>query len=134
MAKANAVFLLGSLCSDVDFRVLPKSGVSFAKYQMAVNRDKGKGTDYPWICSFGKQAENDVIRLKKSSQILVRGKVQTREFKQPLTCPNCGHEWEKDSVATEIAAENVEYLNNCNFPENKDKDVAVEASLHSEIA
>jgi len=124
MAKCNAVFLLGSLCSDVDFRVLPKSGVSYAKYQMAVNRDRGKGADYPFIISFGKQAESDALHLRKSSQCLVRGRVQTREFDQPLKCPSCGHEWTKPSVATEIVADNVEYLNNCYFPENEKQEEA----------
>ncbi|MBL4952138.1 single-stranded DNA-binding protein [Neobacillus sp. YIM B02564] len=123
MAKCNSVFLLGSLCSDVDFRILPKSGVSYAKYQLAINRDKGKGTDYPWVCSFGKQAESDAVHLRKSSQCLVRGRIQTREFKQPLHCPNCQHEWEKESVATEVVADNVEYLNNCYFPEQEEKEV-----------
>lgn len=127
MAKANHVFLLGSLCSDVDFRILPKSGVASAKYQMAITRDRGKGTDFPYVVSFGKQAESDAIHLRKSSQCLVRGRIQTREFRQPLTCPHCQESWEKESVATEVVADNVEYLNNCVFPENETSETPVES-------
>lgn len=122
MAKCNKVFLLGSLCSEVEYRVLPKSGISYAKYQMAINREKNKGTDYPYICSFGKQAENDATYLQKGSQVLIQGRVQTREFEQTVECPHCEQEFSKQGIATEIVADNVEYLNNCLFPKKEEKE------------
>ena len=108
--------MLGSLCSEVEYRVLPKSGISYSKYQMAVNREKNKGTDYPFVVTFGKQAENDATYLQKGSQILVQGRIQTREFSQHLECPHCKENFEKQGVVTEVVGDNVEYLNNCLFP------------------
>jgi len=111
----NQVILLGSLCRPVDIRILPGSTVYSSRYQMAVNRKFQRGTDYPWINSFQRQAEEDIKRMDTGSQCMINGKIQTRKITRDITCLHCQHEFEMEDLTTEVVATAVEYLNNCKF-------------------
>lgn len=118
---SNTVMVLGSLCRDVEFRLLSNTGIPSAQYQLAVNRkfnvkrQQGSHTDYPWINSFGKQAEQDALRLQTGSQIFIQGGLQTRNIQKTMTCEKCKQEFKAEDFVAEVVPYSVEYLNNCRF-------------------
>lgn len=118
---SNTVFVLGSLCKKPSFRLLPNIGLAHAQYQLAVNRKynvKSQGetmSDYPWVNSFGKQAEQDALRLDVGSQVFIQGGLQTRNIIKKVLCTKCQEEFEVEDFVAEIVPYSVEYLNNCKF-------------------
>jgi single-strand DNA-binding protein len=117
---SNTVLILGSLCKAPTFRLLPNSGIPSAQYQLAVNRKynvkKDDATsDYPWVNSFGKQAEQDALRLDSGSQVFIQGGIQTRNVMKKMECTKCGQEFSVEDFVAEIVPYSVEYLNNCKF-------------------
>ena len=123
---SNIVRIIGTLCREPEFTTTsePKK-VSLCKYQIAVNRklnvdqESDIYTDYPWVNSFAKQAEQDAIRLSVGSQIYIDGGLQTRGIKRNITCPECGMKLKATYMVTEIVPYSVEYLNHCNFDDDK---------------
>lgn len=116
----NQVFLLGVVCREKEFRYIEgkKSPLGHTRYQIAVNRREPNATDYPWIASYARQAEEDARRLQVGSQILVDGILNTRKNQKECTCTLCGSKIEVTEHLTEVVSNTVEYLNNCIFEEN----------------
>lgn len=115
---ANNVVLLGTLCRQISFKYSNSASgnvIANAKFQMAVNRRIPNETDYPWVCSFARQAEEDYTRINTGSQVLVDGVLATKEKTKEVECPSCCAVMEIKEVQTEVSAKSVEYLNNCNF-------------------
>ena len=118
---SNNVMLLGSLCRDPEFRLLSNTGVPSAQYQIAVNRkytvkkQQSSYSDYPWVNSFGKQAEQDAIRLQTGSQVFINGGLQTRNIQKNMECEHCSTSFKAEDHVAEIVPYSVEYLNNCKF-------------------
>jgi single-strand DNA-binding protein len=77
----NKVLVLGPLVKDVDIRYINStySAVANDKYQIALNRSRIEGADYPYVSTFARQAEEDSRRLSKSSQIAIDGALITRK-------------------------------------------------------
>lgn len=117
----NKIILLGTVCKDIEFRYIEgtTSMLGNTKYQLAVNRREPNATDYPWVCSYARQAEEDCRRIAKGSQILVDGIINTRINQKECTCEKCGKVYSINENLTEIVASSVEYLNNCKFEEKK---------------
>lgn len=113
----NAVMLLGVVCREKDFRYIEgtKSPLGNTKYQIAVNRREPNATDYPWIASFARQAEEDARRLQVGSQVLVDGILNTRKNHKECTCTLCESKVTVEEHLTEVVSNSVEYLNNCIF-------------------
>lgn len=113
----NNVVLLGALCREISFKYLngTESPIGNAKFQLAVNRRKPGETDYPWVSSYARQAEEDIKRIDKGSQVLVEGIVVTRNSEKIEECPHCQAELTISEPVAEIVAKTVEYLHNCNF-------------------
>lgn len=103
----NKSFILGNLTRDPELKALP-SGSSVASFSLATNRvwkdkdgRKQEEVEYHNIIVFGKQADNCAQYLRKGSQALVEGRIQTRS-------------WEKDgkkNFRTEIVADTVQFGN-----------------------
>jgi single-strand DNA-binding protein len=100
----NKVILFGNLTRDPELKALP-SGFNVASFGLATNRRVKK--DEQWsdvpefhnVVVFGRQAETTAQYLKKGSQALIEGRIQTRS-------------WDKDGVKqyrTEIVAERVTF-------------------------
>lgn len=113
----NSVILLGTVCKEKEFKYIKgtKSPVGNTKYQIAVNRREPSSTDYPWISTFAKQAEEDANRIDVGSQILVDGVINTRLNTKQCVCEKCEEIIEVREHHTEILGSTVEYLNNCLF-------------------
>lgn len=101
----NKVIIIGNLTRDPELKALP-SGSKVANFSVATNRvwyneakEKQEAVEYHNVVCFGKQAETISQYMKKGSQILVEGRLQTRN-------------WEADGVkkyATEIILENFQF-------------------------
>lgn len=100
----NKVILFGNLTRDPELKSLP-SGQSVATFSVATNRRVKKDeqwTDVPEyhnVVVWGRQAETSAQYLKKGSQALVEGRLQTRS-------------WDKDGqkhYRTEVVAESVTF-------------------------
>lgn len=117
----NKVVLLGTVCREKDFRYIDgtKSPVGHSKYQIAVNRRMPMQSDYPWIATFSRQAEEDARRIDVGSQILVDGIINTRLNTKECVCSKCNSTLEITEAHTEVVGLTVEYLNNCIFPKNE---------------
>lgn len=114
----NKVFLIGNVCSALNYRPGTNNGKDYIKYKLAVNRvgkNKVKNADYPFIVSFNKEATNAHQYLKSSSEIFVEGAVQEREIaqKNKYCCPVCHQEStpRSKSIVREIITAKVEYIN-----------------------
>ena len=124
---ANNLSVIGTVCTDVTGRD-SGNGVSLTQYQIAINRKyrvaEHEGvikSDYPWVKSFGNQADEDLKRLRKSSKIYIAGSLQTREMSRFLICENCSSRIDYTESVAEIIPQDVEYLVYCNFDDAVEK-------------
>ena len=103
--NVNKAIIIGNITRDPELKALP-TGQSICSFSIATNRsyktkngDKKTETEYHSIIVFGKTAENIAQYMRKGSQIMVEGRIQTRS-------------WETDSgkrYKTEIVAESVQF-------------------------
>ena len=82
----NRAIIAGNLTRDPELRSLP-SGQKVASFGVATNRfwkdksgNRQQSTDYHNIIVFGPQAETASKYLGKGSQVLVEGRMQTRNW------------------------------------------------------
>jgi len=103
----NKVFILGNITRDPELKQIP-NGNSVCNFSVATNKtytdksgEKKQLVEYHNIVIYGKTAENTAKYMKKGSQILIEGRMQTRS-------------WEKDGVkrySTEVIADQVQFGN-----------------------
>lgn len=82
----NKAFVLGNLTRDPELKALP-SGTKVCSFSVATNQ-KFKDKDGAWqekvefhnVVAFGTTAENVGKYLRKGSQVLVEGRIQTRNY------------------------------------------------------
>ncbi|MEK7530751.1 MAG: single-stranded DNA-binding protein [Patescibacteria group bacterium] len=101
----NKAIIAGNLTRDPELKALP-SGSQVASFGVATNSvwkdkngEKKEQTEFHNIVVFGRQAETCGQYLKKGQQVLVEGRIQTRN-------------WDKDGVKqyrTEIVADRVQF-------------------------
>lgn len=101
----NKATIVGNLTRDPEMKTLP-SGQPVTSFGMATNRyykdkngNRQDAVDYHNLVAFGKQAELIAQYLRKGSQALVEGRIQTRS-------------WDKDGqkqYRTEIIVETVQF-------------------------
>jgi single-strand DNA-binding protein len=101
----NKAIIIGNLTRDPELKALP-SGSKVCNFGMATNRvfkdqkgEKQEAVEWHNIVVFGRVAELVAQYLKKGSQALVEGRIQTRS-------------WEKDGekkYKTEIIADTVQF-------------------------
>lgn len=102
----NKAFIIGNLTRDPELKSLP-SGMHVASFGMATNR-RYKNKDGNWqdatefhnIVVFGRQAETTAQYLKKGSNALIEGRLQTRSWE--------GQDGQK-KYRTEIVADRVQF-------------------------
>jgi single-strand DNA-binding protein len=103
----NKAFIIGNITRDPELKALP-SGMKVCSFGVATNRvwkdnngARQETADFHNIVVFGKQAETTAQYMKKGSNVLIEGRIQTRS-------------WDKDGVKmyrTEIIAERVQFGN-----------------------
>ena len=102
----NKTFIIGNLTRDPELKALP-SGNKVCSFGMATNRvfknkegQRQDATEYHNIVVFGRVAELAAQYLKKGSQALIEGRMQTRSWD--------GTDGQK-KYRTEIVAESVQF-------------------------
>lgn len=85
----NKVFIIGNLTRDPELKALP-SGVKVCSFGVATNRVwkdrngiKKEDVDFHNIVTFARQAEVVGQYLKKGSNVMVEGRLQTRSWDAP---------------------------------------------------
>ncbi len=103
----NKATIIGNITRDPELKALP-TGIKVCSFSVATNRvwkdtngAKQEAVEYHNIVVFGKQAESTAQYMKKGSQILVEGRIQTRSWEDK----NSGEK----KYRTEIVAENVQF-------------------------
>ena len=102
----NKVMIVGNLTRDPELKTLP-SGMKVTSFSLATNRvwmkdgQKQEAVDYHNIVVFGRQAETSAQYLKKGSQALIEGRLQTRSWDDAGTG--------KKMYRTEIVADRVQF-------------------------
>lgn len=89
---SNQVFVFGRLCRNPK-KIIPKQDLVVTQYQIAMNRKfriktdpKEMTSDYPWVKSYGENAENDYWKLKVGSEIYIDGCLQARSVQRHAIC------------------------------------------------
>ena len=99
----NVVTLVGRLTRDPE---LKEGTTSVARFSVAIDRGKDRdgndrGTDFPNVVVFGKQAESCAKYLEKGRQVAIQGRIQTGSYtKQDGT----------KVYTTDVVADRVEFL------------------------
>lgn len=113
---SNQIIICGTVVNEPELKEIKNSVC--CRYMLGVNRKfyiKTQGeitADYPWVYTFGQQAEDDYRHLIKGSTILVDAFIRTRNVHSHMTCEHCGAEYNFPDVATEFVPYSVEYLSN----------------------
>lgn len=114
---SNQIFVIGTLVRDPK-RIIPKNGLIVTQYQIAINRkfrirtdNPTVKTDYPWVKSYGKNAQEDWERLSVGSEVYIDGCLQARGVMRHAVCEQCGESYDWKDQAMEIVPYATEYLN-----------------------
>ena len=83
----NKVYLIGNLTRDPEFKALP-SGSKVTTFGLATNRywkdqktgERKEQTEFHNIVVYGPQADSSAKFLKKGSNVLIEGRIQTRSW------------------------------------------------------
>ena len=107
MASLNKVLLMGNLTRPPELRYTP-NGTPVSDLRLAVNRsystqggERRQETHFFTVVVWGKQAESCGEYLDKGSQVMVEGRLQTREWETK--------DGQKRNVV-EVVAERVQFL------------------------
>ncbi len=103
----NKAMIVGNLTRDPELKTLP-SGMKVTNFSIATNRvwkdaagNKKEAADFHNIVVFGRQAETSAQYLKKGSQVLVEGRLQTQSWDDATSG--------KKMYRTEIVADRVQF-------------------------
>lgn len=115
----NKIILLGRLTKDVELRYTQTSNTPVASFTLAVNRKftkegEEKQADFLSIVAWNKLAETASKYLKKGTQILVTGRLQTRTWDDEQGVKH---------YVSEIIAEEFDFIETVN--KNKEPDSSI---------
>lgn len=117
----NKATIIGNITRDPELKALP-TGMKVCSFSVATNRvwkdnngAKQEAVEYHNIVVFGKQAEATAQYMKKGSQVLVEGRIQTRSWDDK----NSGEK----KYRTEIVAENVQFGSKNNSTKSESQEV-----------
>ncbi len=106
----NKAFLIGNLTRDPELKALP-SGINVCSFSIATNRvwkdkngERQESADFHNIVVFGRQAETVAQYMKKGSQVMVEGRMQTRSWDDQTT--------NTKKYRTEVIADRVQFGTN----------------------
>lgn len=112
----NKAFFIGRIANDIEVRYTPTQMASL-NLRIAIDRGKDRGTDFPSVTVFGRQAENCEKFTAKGKKIAVEAHVQTGSYQKDG----------KTIYTTDFIADRVEFI------EFKDKEPTPSAELPADI-
>lgn len=113
---SDQAYVFGTLIKDPTY-FKTTHGTIITQYQIAIDRkfrirtdDPTIKTDWPYVKSYGEQALEDKLRLKKGSEVYIDGVVQARTVHRKTKCRCCGkiYPWEDNTL--ELVPYAVEYV------------------------
>ncbi len=126
----NKAILVGNLTRDPELKVLP-SGINVCSFSIATNRywrdkdgERQESVDYHNIVVFGRQAETVNQYMRKGSQVLVEGRLQTRSWDDQAT--------NTKRYRTEIIADRVQFGSSPNRGEGATSPATTPSSAEKE--
>ncbi len=107
---SNKVFLIGTLLSDPEKHELVDK--VYTRYQIAVEHTDSRQEcfAYPWIYSYGENAERDFFSLQAGSKVFIDGAMQTRRYRNKYLCKECKKEFEIQGKTLEVISYATEFL------------------------
>lgn len=101
----NSVVLIGRLTKEPEVRYISDNQTAVATFTLAIDRGKDKngesrGTDFPRVSVFGRQAENCERFLDKGRLVGIQGRIQTGSYDKGG----------QKVFTTDIIADRVEFL------------------------
>ena len=125
----NKALIIGNLTRDPELRAIP-SGVKVCNFSVATNRvwkdrdgNRQEAADFHNIVVFGRQAETVAQYMRKGSQVLVEGRLQTRSWEDAATGTK--------KYRTEIIADRVQFGSNSGGSSARTNSEKVEPSKDS---
>ncbi len=112
--NSNQALIVGTLVTEPQF-IATTSG-NLCRYGLGVDRkyyvkeQAEQHADYPWVYSYGEQAEWDAKYLMKKSVILMDGFIHNEWYTAKLVCSACKSEYTKEAVGTQFTPYSIEYL------------------------
>src|SRR5258708_5376209 len=104
----NSVSVAGNLTRDPELRYTP-AGQPVAKFAVAVNRSytnregqKGDQVDFMKVGAGGQLAQNVAESLHKGSHVVVRGRLQSRQFETEDGAKHTAVEIQAEEVAASL--------------------------------
>lgn len=126
----NKALIIGNLTRDPEIRAIP-SGIKVCTFSVATNRiwkdkdgNRQESADYHNIVVFGRQAETVAQYMKKGSQVLVEGRMQTRSWDDATTGTK--------KYRTEIVADRVQFGSSASGPRSNNNLPDKESSKEDE--
>ena len=104
--NSNQAIIVGTLVTEPQF-IATTSG-NLCRYGLGVDRkyyvkeQAEQHADYPWVYSYGEQAEWDAKYLMKKSVILMDGFIHNEWYTAKLVCSACKSEYTKEAVGTQF--------------------------------
>lgn len=106
----NKALIIGNLTRDPEIKAIP-SGIKVCSFSVATNRvwkdkdgNKQESADYHNIVVFGRQAETVAQYMRKGSQVMIEGRMQTRSWDDASTGTK--------KYRTEVIADRVQFGSN----------------------
>ncbi len=110
----NKALIIGNLTRDPELKAIP-SGIKVCSFSVATNRvwkdkegNKKEAADFHNIVVFGRQAETVAQYMRKGSQVLIEGRIQTRSWDDASTGVK--------KYRTEIIADRVQFGSSASSP------------------
>ncbi len=127
----NKALIIGNITRDPELRAIP-SGVKVCSFSVATNRvwkdkegNRQEAADFHNIVVFGRQAETVAQYMRKGSQVMIEGRIQTRSWDDAATSTK--------KYRTEIVADRVQFgSSNSNTPKNKESSSNIEQDSSKE--
>lgn len=126
---SNQALIIGTVVNEPELIGLPHRPC--CRYMLGVDRKYYIKTqdeltaDYPWVYSYGQQAEWDIRHLRQGAVILVDGFIHNRQVEVNTTCEECGCMYKYPDVTTEFIPYSLEYLSG----HKTDEEIAMEEEV-----
>lgn len=126
MEVSNQALLIGTVRKEPEFKDDGKN--PFCRYPLQIDRKYyipsqcDISADFPWVYSYGQQAEWDSKYLHNGSEILVDGFMCTDYVFPYITCDTCGEKFQFRDTRASFIPYSIEYLSNY----LTDEDIALE--------
>ena len=116
---SNEADIIGTIVNKPELMMIGTKGkIACCRYRLGIDRkyfiksQSNIKADYPWVYSYGQQAERDYRYLQEGSVILVDGFIQNRLVESTMRCKNCDENYQYKDAAAEFVPYSVEYIQN----------------------